>query len=472
MKSLPHVLLVEDSPTMAALYTNYLENEECILEHVGTGGEAMECLNNNLPNLLLLDLNLPDFHGMEILKHIHQHSLPVEVIVITANNSAEFAVEAIRLGAVDFLVKPFDGKRFAVTVRNVLKQHEMSVMLDTYRENFMREKFHDFIGTSLSMQSVYRIIESAATSRASIFITGESGTGKEVCAHAIHQQSERRDKPFIAINCAAIPKDLIESEIFGHVKGAFTGAATTREGAASRANGGTLFLDEICEMHLDLQSKILRFTQTGTFQKVGGSNEEEVDVRIVCATNRNPKLEVKEGRFREDLYFRLHVIPIELPPLRDREADALMIAENFLKNYSVEEKKAFKEFSADVRSFIVQYNWPGNVRELQNVIRQIVVLNDGDIVTMEMLPKDLSGFHVPRSIEPDEITANTDITDSSEKAEPSRKSASAIRPLWIEEKDVIERAIDACDGNIPKAATFLDISPSTIYRKKQSWSEK
>ena len=472
MKNLPRVLLVEDSPTMAALYANYLENESCILEHAGTGGEAKQCIDNHPPDLLLLDLNLPDFNGMEILKHIHRHSMPVEVIVITANNSVEFAVEAIRLGAVDFLVKPFDGKRLAVTVRNVLKQHEMSIMLDTYRENFLRENFHDFIGASLKMQSVYRIIESAAMSRASIFITGESGTGKEVCAHAIHQHSERRDKPFVAINCAAIPKDLIESEIFGHVKGAFTGAAGAREGAASRAHGGTLFLDEICEMHLDLQSKILRFTQTGTFQKVGGSSEEEVDVRIICATNRNPKQEVKQGRFREDLYFRLHVIPIELPPLRDREADALMIAEDFLSNYSREENKAFSEFSAEVKSFIVQYSWPGNVRELQNVIRQIVVLNDGDIVTMDMLPKDLSGFQPPPPAESDKTASDDGSTVSVEAAEPSHQSTKAIRPLWIEEKEVIERAIEACDGNIPKAATFLDISPSTIYRKKQSWSEE
>lgn len=467
MKRKIKILLVEDSPTMAALYSGYLDKEDYIIEHVETGREALEKFQKNLPNLMLLDLNLPDIHGMEILKYVHENKLPIEVIIITAHNSVDFAIDAIRLGALDYLVKPFDGKRFVVTVKNALKQQEMSMMLETYRENFSRDNFHGFIGASLEMQSIYRIIESAASSRATIFITGESGTGKEVCASAIHLQSNRAKKPFVAINCAAIPKDLVESEVFGHVKGAFTGAVSARDGAATRAHGGTLFLDEICEMDLALQSKLLRFTQTGTFQKVGGSKEEDVDVRMICATNCDPMQEVKSGHFREDLYFRLHVIPIHLQPLRDRENDCLLIVDSFLKQYANEEGKAFKGFSEKVESVFLNYEWPGNVRELQNLIRQIVVLNDADLVTNEMLPRQFDQIN-------NQISKPIVFSQSKTQNEEQNKMSTVgddniIRPLWMEERDIIERAISICDGNIPKAAVMLDISPSTIYRKKQGW---
>ncbi len=467
MNNNPRVLLIEDSLSMATLYRGYLDKVRCKVEHVDNGEEALHIINHNLPSLILLDLNLPDMNGMEILNYIHNHELPVSVIVITAENSAEFALEAVRLGAIDYLVKPFDGKRLGVTVNNALKQHQMANTLEIYRDNFARDSFQGFIGASLEMQSIYRIIESAASSRATIFITGESGTGKEVCANAIHMQSDRKSEPFIALNCAAIPKDLIESEIFGHVKGAFTGAVSARSGAVSRAHGGTLFLDEICEMDMQLQSKLLRFTQMGTFQKVGGSKEEEVDVRIVCATNRDPLEEVRQGRFREDLYFRLHVIPLHLPPLRERDSDCLLIADYFLKKYAGEEGKHFIGFTDSVKESFMNNEWPGNVRQLQNLIRQVVVLNDGESVTLDMLPSTLqvqesipSRYDENNTIKPDirhtvkEICVDDDQT---------------IRPLWMEERDIIERAIAICDNNIPKAAAMLDISPSTIYRKKQSW---
>lgn len=464
----PVVLLVEDSLTMATLYKGYLSRSDCDVVHAETGGEALNIIESSPPDLILLDLNLPDISGMDILKSIHQSDLPVDVIVITAENSAEFAFEAIRLGALDYLVKPFDGKRLLVTVNNALKQREMSSMLTKFRENFTRDSFHGFIGASLEIQSVYKTIEAAASSKATIFITGESGTGKEVCAHAIHEQSNRKSKPFIAINCAAIPKDLIESEIFGHVKGAFTGAVSAREGAASRADGGTLFLDEVCEMDLELQTKLLRFTQTGTLQKVGGSKEESVDVRIVCATNRDPLEEVKQGRFREDLYFRLHVIPIVLPALRQRGNDCLLIADYFLNKYAGEEGKRFRQFDDEVREVFVHYDWPGNVRQLQNLIRQVVVLNEGNIITREMLPDmESATTQAPiSSVMPEAAPAELKTA-----IETDVESAEVIRPLWVEEKEIIERAIRICDDNVPKAAAMLDISPSTIYRKKQSWQK-
>ena len=280
----------------------------------------------------------------------------------------------------------------------------------------------------------------------------------------------------MALNCAAIPRELIESEIFGHVKGAFTGAVGNREGAASRADGGTLFLDEICEMDLDLQSKLLRFIQTGRFQRVGRSQEEQVDIRIICATNREPLEEVRAGRFREDLYYRLNVIPLQLPPLRDRGDDILMIAEYMLRKMAPEENKQFQRFSPAAAKIMTAYGWPGNVRQLENVIRNIVVLNDGKQVEEDMLPLHVRHLDTSMSHEPEESpqARKTEIGPASTPAAAARvglRDVDQIRPLWMEERSIIERAIELCDGNIPRAAALLDISASTIYRKRAGWDK-
>ncbi len=323
------------------------------------------------------------------------------------------------------------------------------------------------------MQAVYRIIESVAPSNASVFIIGESGTGKELCAEAIHQESPRRDSPFVPVNCAAIPRDLMESEIFGHVKGAFTGAVKSREGAARQADGGTLFLDEICEMDFDLQSKLLRFIQTGTFQSVGASEPTTVNVRFVCATNRDPMEEVKKGNFREDLYYRLHVIPLALPPLREREGDVLAVARWLLSNIATEEDKTFTGYAADTEAMLEAYQWPGNIRELQNVIRQVVVLHHGDEVTTRMLPASILEDSAISAMEiesaPAENAQDNEFA-SRERDAGSESTSDAIRPMLDIERETIERAIELCRGNVPKAAALLGISTSTIYRKKQIWS--
>ncbi len=306
------------------------------------GNDALRAYEERRPDAILLDLRLPDMDGMDILKKVAGEDESLPVIVITAHGSVQTAVTAMRLGAADFIVKPFSADRLKVTLKNVLEVNKLREIVDTYRTEIDRGGFEGFVGSSLPMQAVYRIVEAAASSKATVFVTGESGTGKEVCAEAIKNRSPRANGPFVAINCAAIPHDLMESEIFGHVKGAFTGALGEREGAAHMADGGTLFLDEVCEMDLDLQAKLLRFIQTETFRKVGGSNIEKVDVRLVCATNKDPMEEVKAGRFREDLYYRLHVIPVHLPPLRDRDDDILKIAEIFLSSYSERENRKFR----------------------------------------------------------------------------------------------------------------------------------
>ena len=461
------ILLVEDTLSLARLYTEYLRLEPYALTHVETGAAALQAILRRPPDLVLLDLKLPDMNGIEILRRITTDNIPSAVVVITADGSIATAVDAMREGAADFVVKPFAADRLRVTLRNALERQRLSKMVQTFKQEVGRDRYCGFIGSSLAMQVVYRMIDAAAASKATVFITGESGTGKEVCAEAIHTVSPRRDKPLVALNCAAIPKDLIESEIFGHVRGAFTGAVAEREGAASRANGGTLFLDEICEMPLDLQAKLLRFVQTGTLTKVGGSKTETVDLRFICASNRDPQREVEAGRFREDLFYRLHVIPLPLPPLRERERDALEIAEHFLHQYAREERKRFAHFAPDVETALQTHSWPGNVRELQNVVRNIVVMHDGDMVTMDMLPpliKRQNGAHAAPAPEApaSHPAAATNGAGTGDK----------IRLLWQVEREAIESAIAACEGNVPRAAVRLEISPSTIYRKLQAWEEK
>jgi two-component system repressor protein LuxO len=454
MASKTSLLMVEDSLSLAAIYMSYLRDEDIDVRHVANLTDAVDYLQHTVPDVLLLDIELPDGNGMDLLKEIMTQNLPTDVIVMTAHGSSDMAGQAIRMGAFDFLTKPFDANRLQVTIANAVQHSNLSKKVKTLSE-LDRDSYCQFIGQSLPMQAVYRVIDSVAASDATAFIVGESGTGKELAAEAIHRQSKRADNTFHAINCGAIPSELMESELFGHVKGAFTGATSSRDGAATIANGGTLFLDEICEMDLDLQKKLLRFIQSGEFQPVGSNKIERVDIRFVCATNKDPMTEVREGRFREDLYYRLHVIPLQLPPLRERDDDVLVIARRFLADFAEAENKSFISLSAEVEQIFMDYEWPGNVRELQNCIQNIVVLNDDEEVSVQMLPMQFrEGQEQP--------AAATEQSPSNE--------GTVVEPLWIVEKRAIEQAIEQCDGNVNCAAGLLEVAPSTIYRKVQSWS--
>ena len=332
----PTVLIVEDTQSLAMMYQSYLLPTGVNTLVASDGQTAMDIINKVHPDLIVLDVMLPDMNGLDILATLEPDNSP-QVVVLTGHATKEMAIQAIKLGASDFLEKPIEADRFRITVNNALKIKNLKQTVTQYKNKYENGKYFDLIGSSKQMQSVYQIISSASASKATVFITGESGTGKELCARAVHQASNRANKPFVALNCAAIPKDLIESEIFGHLKGAFTGAIANRVGAAGQANGGTLFLDELCEMDINLQSKLLRFIQTGSYQQVGSEKEVKVDVRFVCATNKDPLIEVENGRFREDLYYRLHVIPIELPPLRARGTDIIEIAEALFVKLALEE---------------------------------------------------------------------------------------------------------------------------------------
>jgi len=486
---------------MARVYAEYLDAMPWPVDLAETGAEARHLLAQGTHIAVILDLRLPDCSGLDILREIRAgthaaNTAEAAVIVVTSQGSMQVAVEAMREGADDFLTKPFAADRLRVTLGNAIERHAMAGTIRRIKQEIGRETFHGFIGSSLAMQAVYRTIEAAAPSRASVFITGESGTGKEVCAAALHRASTRAGGPFVPLNCAAIPHELMESEIFGHVRGAFTGAVADRKGAAARADNGTLFLDEICEMDLGLQAKLLRFIQTGTFTPVGGSRVESVAVRLISATNRDPWAEVQAGRFREDLYFRLHVIPIHLPPLRARESDVVEIARGLLERFAAEEGRAFTGFTPEAEALLLHLPWPGNVRQLQNVLRNVVVLNEGPLVTRDMLdgparamgladappnagasPAADSSLAAAQAHDRDRAEPATAAEPRTQwSADPAEALASirqghGLRPLWQVEWEHMTAALKACDGNVPRAAVLLEVSPSTIYRRIRQFGD-
>jgi two-component system repressor protein LuxO len=462
----PSILIVEDSHALTEVYRGYLSGEPYRVRHATDGCAALAELDKEPPAAVLLKLTLPDMDGMAILRHIHERQIPTAAVVVAPASRVDLAVDAMRYGAYDFVEHPLGAKRMKVALRSALARERLPAGVAHIRDDSRRrDHYHGFIGSSSSLQALYRIIDSAAPSKATIFITGESGTGKELCAEAIHRQSRRRDGPFVALNCGAIPRGLMESEIFGHVRGAFTGATRDRMGAAEQADGGTLFLDEIGELDLDLQTKLLRFVQLGCIQRLGSTKLVKVDVRFICATNRDPQQEVAEGRFREDLYYRLHVIPIHLPPLRERLDDVPRLASHFLHKFAVEEGKAFRALTPAAEAIFLEYDWPGNIRQLQNVIRNVVVLYDGEQVSPQMLPPPLNGAR--GQIE--RFALGREKEDKPGDDEVGGMRPGGIRPLHLVEKEAIERAIRICGGNIPRAAALLEVSPSTLYRKRQSW---
>lgn len=451
------VLVIEDSPSLARTYQGFLKHAGYEADIAETAAAAGEKLNASAPDLVLLDLQLPDGDGMEILKNAQDRPDAPPVVVITANASMNAAIDAMRAGALDFLAKPFDKARLLVTVESALERSSLRKVVSKRTSAAPVSRHMHFIGESRVMRAVYQTIEAVASSDASVFVTGESGTGKELAAMSIHESSRRGAKPFHAVNCGAIPENLMESELFGHVKGAFTGASADRDGAAAIADGGTLFLDELAEMPMALQTKLLRFIQLGTYQKVGETKMRKADIRFICATNKSPLEAIAKGELREDLYYRLNVIPIEMPPLRERGDDVALIAETFVRAFAKEENKAFERLSEDAKTALVAYDWPGNVRQLQNVIRNAVVLQDGEALTAQMLPRNLMQASPTGGVEPTPL-----------RAAPSME----ILPLATVERQTIEAALTATGGNIQQAARLLEIDPSTIHRRRKSWKQQ
>lgn len=462
------VLLIEDTPSLLLVYRSILQSAGYSVLSAQTATAGLQLFIDHQPPIMLLDLMLPDRDGFALMRDILSRSPHTRVVVITANATINRAVEAMRAGAHDFLVKPFDETRFLNAVENALasnvppKEPAGPVTLPTVEQNLPSEAGR-LVWSSPAMRSVNKVIQSVAPSMATAFITGECGTGKEVCAQAIHDASPRSNGPFVVLNCGAIPPDLLESEVFGHVKGSFPGAISDKPGAAADADGGTLFLDEICEMALPLQIKLLRFLQTSTVQPVGSLRSRRVNTRIICSTNRDPLAAVANGEFREDLFYRLYVVPIHIPPLKQRGEDVIEIAHDALARFSKEEGKRFDGFSDEAKDQLRAFDWPGNVRQLLNVVRNIVVMNPGGTVSAAMLPEMMQSIRF--------ATEAADMSKPKGTGGPQTLNEIIGMRLADIERIVIVETIARNGGSVTRAALMLDVAPSTLYRKLEQWKD-
>jgi len=451
------VLIVEDSASLAALYTGVLENDGYEVVHAASGESAVTAFAEQSFDVILLDLELPGMSGMDVLDQLRQQNDAAAVIVITAHGSVEVAVECMAKGVLDFLEKPVNAPRLSLTVSNAQKQSNLQSQVKTLRATYQPDGFEGFVGASQSMQSVYTLIRNAAPSKAPIFIVGESGTGKEVCAEAIHQESKRKDKPFVAINCAAIPENMLEAILFGHEKGAFTGAHASRPGKFEQAQGGTLLLDEISEMALDLQAKLLRVLQEKEVERIGGQSAVPLDIRVLATTNRDLRAHVADGKFREDLYYRLSVFPLNLPPLRERRGDVVPLAELFL-NDSCAGNRPAPQISSAAQASLLAYDFPGNVRELQNLMQRAVIMCGGQQIEEHDLRFEAPFARTTTTHEgPVTVTATaTASADADKRLQDGLQSA---------EGQMIIEALQAVGGNRKRSAEDLGISPRTLRYK-------
>ncbi len=493
LANLSNEILILDANQSGISYLLYDINIRSeLISAVDSVEAAINHFNTHNPELVIVSLSSNHDENIRFINWLDKLDKPVAIIAAASNGNAELAAAAVRSGATDFLDLGVDNAALALGQRI---DRALSLVSQRSKTNELRRPLNDkendsFIGRSQKMVEVAQLIVNAAKSNASVFITGENGTGKEVCAELIHRYSSRSSADLVTLNCAAIPDSLAESELFGHIKGAFTGAVANREGVAARANHGTLFLDEIGEMAIDTQSKLLRFVQTGYFNRVGSNSTESVDVRFVCATNRDPLEQISSGKFRQDLYYRLNVIQIHLPPLRERGDDIILLARKFLDRFNREEGKRFTQFSRETEQLLRAYSWPGNIRELQNIVRNVVVLHDDEIVIPSMLPiaiiKEQGERRSPGSpratltqqykmidqmqeIHKRANTANTIYRNDQSEATASREEelleSRPIRPLDDIIDESIKEAIDICQGNVAEASQKLGISASTVYRK-------
>jgi DNA-binding NtrC family response regulator len=440
------ILVVDDEPDMRALFKDVLEERGHKVTVASGGREALKCLAEEEYAVVLSDLRMKEMPGIELLTEVKRTYPDTNVILMTAFGSVESAIEAMKQGAYDYLTKPVKTEELVLITEKALREAALRREVNSLRREVHREySFHQILGKSKPMREVFDLIRRVADSPTNILITGESGTGKELVAKAIHYNSERRDAPFVPVNCAAIPETLIESELFGHVKGAFTDAKVDKRGLFEEAQKGTLFLDEISELPTLLQAKLLRAIQEREIRRVGATKPVPVDVRIIAATNLLLAEEVKAKRFREDLYYRLNVIEIRLPPLRERREDIPMLVEAFLKKCAEASRKKLQGMSESALALLMDFPWPGNVRELENVIERAVTLTRGEQIVPEDLPPAILGARGDRKV--------------------IDEAADRILPLQEVEKEYILRILEKTGGNKYQAAQTLGIDRKTLYRK-------
>jgi two-component system response regulator AtoC len=434
------VLVVDDEAIVRQSLRDWLGEVGHQVLTAENGPQALEVIQKEKPGVLITDLVMPGIDGIELMKRAKEISPGIEVIIITAYGSIPTAINAIREGAYDYIEKPFCPERAEILIDKLMEHQwllEENLSLQQRLEE--RYRFENIITKSSRMQQVIEVIKVVAKSNATVLITGETGTGKELVARAIHSQSHRRDRPFVAVSCAALPESLLESELFGHEKGSFTGAYAQKKGKFEVANRGTLFLDEIGEMNANTQVHLLRVLEEKEFNRVGGNEPIKIDVRVISATNRDMKQAIAEGKFREDLYYRLNVVNIELPPLRERTEDIPLLARHFLKRFALENQKKITGFSPQATDFLLKHEWPGNVRELENAIERAVILSQNSVIEVaDLYQRNLI---------------------------PAGSTTSPVRSLKQVEKEHIQNVLSETGGNYTEAARILGVSRMTLYNK-------
>lgn len=443
------ILIVDDEERIRQSLSGVLGDEGYQISEAKEGNQALKQIENDPPDLVLLDIWMPGMDGIEVLERIKSLNPSLPVIMISGHANIELAVKATKLGAFDFIEKPLSLDKVLLTVNNALKVAKLEQENIALRQ--VVERKYEIVGNSPAIQSLKEQMKMVAPTNGWVLITGENGTGKELVARGIHQMSLRADKPFVEVNCAAIPEELIESELFGHEKGAFTGALTRKRGKFDLANEGTIFLDEIADMSLKTQAKILRILQEQRFERVGGTEMIFVDVRVIAATNRDLKEEIQKGRFREDLFYRLNVIPLHVPPLRERKSDIPLLVEHFLEEFCRENHKERKKITAEAMDLLISYSWPGNVRELKNIVERMVIMTRGLVIEAKDVPEPVQ--RQPKS-----------------PPEMSFFDYPLLRDARREfEKRFIMKKLMENDENISKTAEMIGIERSNLHRKIRSY---
>ncbi|HJZ69566.1 MAG TPA: sigma-54 dependent transcriptional regulator [Blastocatellia bacterium] len=454
------ILVVDDEQLIRWSLTEALRNWGYSSVEAATGSAALATFDAEQPAAILLDVNLPDGSGLDVLREIKRRQPDAVVIMITGNVLVADTIAALRGGAYDFIGKPINLEELQVTIRNGIEAQSLRKEVKHLRRERAREfSFDQIVGESRGMRAMFALAGKVAGSEvSSVLLEGESGTGKDMVAKAIHYGSRRADAPFVAINCAAIPANLVESELFGYEKGAFTDAKSRKEGLFEQAEGGTLFLDEIGELELSLQAKLLRVLEEGAFRRVGGLRDLPLDVRVIAASNRDLKAESEAGRFRPDLYYRLSVIQIEIPPLRERGDDVILLSQYYVEHFNERLRKRIKGLSDEVGKTFRNYSWPGNVRELRNVIERVMILEDGDTITTAYLPRGLAPY--------DSVAAGKPVSSEGPVAGFHLPPEGLV--LDELEMSLVKQALERSVGNQTRAAELLGISRDQLrYRLKK-----
>ncbi len=448
------IFIVDDELAISKLLTYWVKDKWKYDVEVFSNGEDLLKRIGARPDLILLDIMLPGLNGIDILKRIKQIDENLPIIILSAQGSIEVAVEALKFGAFDYFSKPIDTQRLEPAIKNAIKNYDLLKELESLKENVKREySFDNIVSADGKMQDVFKLVSKVLNNDITVLIHGESGTGKELIARAIHYNGKRKNNPFIVVNCASIPRELLESELFGHERGSFTGAHQRKLGKFEIANGGTLFLDEVGELEMLLQAKLLRVIQEREFERVGGNELIKSDVRIISATNRDLKKAVDEKSFREDLYYRLNSFPINLPPLRQRRGDILVLAQHFLDTLNKKLQKSIKGFSKKAIKLIYEYNWPGNIREMENTIERCMIIAEKDIIDLDDLPAHIKASDNSGSFE----SSGTLFIDEN------------IIPFEKLKEEAIKHALKVTDGNIVEAAKKLQLGRATIYRLMEKY---